>query len=380
MREELTWIKQLSTYELVERPPDANVVGAVWALRKKRNERNEVVKYKARLCAQGFSQVYGIGYTLTASPTAHCRKVHAAVRGARCLGIALPGATYATQRPEAAPRPPGRERHVWRLLKALYGLKQAGLLRYCIICALMSEIGLTRSEYDPGVFHLITQDVVIIIDIHVDDCFLVTNSKLVMVSLKAQLAQYYEIVGLGEARWLLGYEIQHDRSARTVSLSQATYINTMLTRFNMTDARPVSVPLDPHTNLFNYTLDNNERAEMRNWPYTQPISSLIYAAVATRPDISFVTSTLARFMADPVTIHWEAGKRVLRYLKVTRDYVLTFGSTSDGLVRYTDADQWGSQAHHASALDLRLCIPVRGRHHHLALSQAAYHCAVHNQS
>ncbi|CDO71000.1 hypothetical protein BN946_scf184844.g4 [Trametes cinnabarina] len=359
MREELTRIEQLGTYELVERPPDANVVGAVWALRKKRNERNEVVKYKARLCAQGFSQVYGVDYTLTASPTAHASSFRLVLALAAkhdwetdvidfknaYLNSRLDDTIYMRQPPGF--EVPGRERHVWRLLKALYGLKQAGLLWYRVVCALMSEIGLTRSEYDPGVFHLITQDVVIIIVIHVDDCILVTNSRLLMEGLKAQLAQRYEIVNLGEARWLLGYEIRRDRSACTVSLSQVAYIDTMLSRFNMTDAHPVSVPLDPHTNLFNYTLDDDERAEMRNRPYAQLIGSLMYAAITTRPDISFATSTLARLMADPATIHWEAAKRVLRYLKGTRNYVLMFGSTSDGLVGYTDAD-WGSQAHRHS--------------------------------
>ncbi|KAL7278123.1 hypothetical protein ACG7TL_008094 [Trametes sanguinea] len=121
----------------------------------------------------------------------------------------------------------------------------------------------------------------------------------------------------------------------------------MLARFRMTDAHPVSVPLDPHTNLFNYTLDEDERAVMRTCPYAQLVGSLMYAAISTRPDISFATSTLARFMSDPATIHWEAAKRVLRYLKGTRNHVLTLGLTSEPLVGFTDAD-WASQAHRHS--------------------------------
>ncbi|CDO74006.1 hypothetical protein BN946_scf185043.g55 [Trametes cinnabarina] len=359
MEEELSRIKAMGTYELVERPPNVNVVGAVWALRKKRDENNKVVKYKARLCAQGFSQVYGIDYTLTASPTArassirlilalaatHDWEVHQIDFKNAYLNGKLDETIYMRQPPGF--EVPGKERLIWRLLKALYGLKQAGLLWYRVICALMDEIGLTRSEYDPGVFYLFAPGIAIIIAIHVDDCVLVTNSKQLMVALKKQLEQRYEIVDLGEVRWLLGYEIRRDRSKRTISLSQGAYIDTMLARFRMTDAHPVSVPLDPHTNLFNYTLDDDERAEMRNRPYAQLIGSLMYAAITTRPDISFATSTLARFMADPATIHWEAAKRVLRYLKGTRNYVLMFGSTSDGLVGYTDAD-WGSQAHRHS--------------------------------
>ena len=73
----------------------------------------------------------------------------------------------------------------------------------------------------------------------------------------------------------------------------------------------------------------------------------MYASTGTRPDISYTVSTLARFMADPHPIHFDAAKRVLRYLKGTKDLRLTFGLNDDGLVGYTDAD-WASQAHRHS--------------------------------
>ncbi|KAL7278122.1 hypothetical protein ACG7TL_008093 [Trametes sanguinea] len=219
MEEELSRIKAMGTYELVERLPNVKVVGTVWALRKKRDENNKVVKYKARLCAQGFSQVYGIDYTLTASPTArassirlilalaatHDWEVHQIDFKNAYLNGKLDETIYMRQPPGF--EVPGKERLVWRLLKALYGLKQAGLLWYCVICALIDEIGLTRSKYNPRVFYLFAPGIAIIIAIHVDDCVLVTNSKQLMVALKKQLEQRYEIVDLCEVRWLLGYEI-----------------------------------------------------------------------------------------------------------------------------------------------------------------------------
>ncbi|PIL33575.1 transcription factor [Ganoderma sinense ZZ0214-1] len=70
MEEELDRIAQMDTYELVEAPPGANVVSSVWALRKKRDENNIVTKFKARLCAQGFSQIPGVDFDKTASLTA----------------------------------------------------------------------------------------------------------------------------------------------------------------------------------------------------------------------------------------------------------------------------------------------------------------------
>lgn len=85
----------------------------------------------------------------------------------------------------------------------------------------------------------------------------------------------------------------------------------------------------------------------RRIPSRAPIRG-IELAIGTRPDIMFAVSTLTRFMSDPSLVHWEAGKRVLRYLKGTRDYQLTFGGHAPlELVGFTDAD-WASQPHRHS--------------------------------
>ena len=86
---------------------------------------------------------------------------------------------------------------------------------------------------------------------------------------------------------------------------------------------------------------------MSKIPYRQAIGSLMWAAVATRPDISFAVSTLSQFLENPGGTHWTAAKRVFKYLKGTRDYKLTLGRNREGLVGYTDAD-WASQEHRHS--------------------------------
>ena len=249
MEEELAKIKQMGTYELVERPPNANVVGSVWALRKKRNENNDVIKFKARLCAQGFSQVHGIDYTQTASPTARISsfrlilalaaandwEIHQIDFRNAYLNGELDETIYMCQLPGF--EIPGQKHLVWRLLKALYRLKQAGLLWYRVVCNLMAEIGLKRSDFDPGVFLSTIAGMIIIIIIHVDDCMLVTNGKKLMRELKDRLKQCFEIADSGEIRWLLGFEIRRDRAARPITLSQRAYIDTLLTRFHLTDRK-----------------------------------------------------------------------------------------------------------------------------------------------
>lgn len=71
--------------------------------------------------------------------------------------------------------------------------------------------------------------------------------------------------------------------------------------------------------------DATEDAQMGKVPYREAIGSLMYASVATRPDITFAVSTLSQFLKNPGQIHWEAVKRVMRYLSQTRDLELTYG-------------------------------------------------------
>ncbi len=77
---------------------------------------------------------------------------------------------------------------------------------------------------------------------------------------------------------------------------------------------------------------------MKKTPYREAIGSLMYAAVATRPDIAFAMSALSQFLGNPGIAHWEAVKRVFRYLAGTKAFELTYGSERQGLEGFTDAD------------------------------------------
>ena len=61
----------------------------------------------------------------------------------------------------------------------------------------------------------------------------------------------------------------------------------------------------------------------------------MYLAVSTRPDIVYAVSALSQFNVRHGVEHWNATKRVLRYLKPTSNYGLTFKKTGEDLVGYT---------------------------------------------
>jgi len=87
---------------------------------------------------------------------------------------------------------------------------------------------------------------------------------------------------------------------------------------------------------------------MRDVPYHEAVGALNWAALATRPDITFTVVMVARFAANPGPAHWEAVKRIFCYLLGTHDLWLTYGEASNPLEGYADAD--GSMAEDRRAI------------------------------
>jgi hypothetical protein len=153
------------------------------------------------------------------------------------------------------------------------------------------------------------------------------------------LKNKYKMSDLGEARHFLGLEI--NRNEDGISLSQGSYIDTLLKRFGMEDSRNVSNPLNPNVRLENEECEDNPAD--RNL-YLSLVGSLMYAALGSRPDISFAVSSLSRYNSAPLAIHLTAAKRVLRYLKSTSGFRLHFPSCNKGLQGFTDSDWAGCRS------------------------------------
>lgn len=90
-----------------------------------------------------------------------------------------------------------------------------------------------------------------------------------------------------------------------------------------------------------------EFTQMRDVPYHEAVGSLMYASLGTRPDISFAVQTVSRFSTKPGLIHWDAVKRIFRYLKGTKDLWLSYGHAKIDLAGYADADGSMAEDRHA---------------------------------
>ncbi|XP_064464348.1 uncharacterized protein LOC135375604 [Ornithodoros turicata] len=140
---------------------------------------------------------------------------------------------------------------------------------------------------------------------------------------------------MGEPTYILGIQVQHDKERRTLTISQTRYIDEILKRFNMEDCKSVKTPMD--------ACPKNENAEPEvvesslNVPFQTLVGSLMYLVQGTRTDTAFATSHLSHFNSSHTQNHWRMAKRILRYLKGTRDVGITYAACQERISGYTDA-------------------------------------------
>ena len=115
---------------------------------------------------------------------------------------------------------------------------------------------------------------------------------------------------LGEIHWLLNLKIDRDKISGTINISQEAYIDNIFARFNLQDAKSYSSPLVPNVKLSKdqCPVTDEEKKTMEKVPYRQAIGSLMWAVVATRPDIAFAVSLLSQFLENLSEVHWNAVK------------------------------------------------------------------------
>ncbi len=364
--EELATLKTAGTWRLEESPPRANVIGSKWVFKAKKDAAGNIARYKARLVAQGFSQIGGVDYNNTYVPVAKlassCTLIAMAnrlhlilhqvnIKGAYLNGVLHEDEVLYMQQPPRYPAP-GAGKRVLRLQKALYGLKQAGRRWYQTFSTILSTLGFTQCSIDQAVYHKTNAAArkLTVIVVHVDDCTIAASAPCLVDDLKAGLSKHVEVTDLGELHWMLGIKVKRDRAAGTIHLSQRVYIDAILKRFNLADAKPLSMPMDVQARLTSEQAPASvaEFVTMRDVPYCEAVGTLNWAALATCPDILFAVSTMARFASNPGPVHWEAVKRIFHYLAGSRDLWLSYGKAHRTLIGFTDAD--GSMAEDCRAI------------------------------
>ncbi|KAK2067950.1 hypothetical protein P8C59_001649 [Phyllachora maydis] len=133
--------------------------------------------------------------------------------------------------------------NIIKLSKALYGLKQSPREWQDKLKILLKSLGYLPLISDPGVFY--NAKTCHFIVTYVDDCLFIGPNIGYITDLKKRLNKVYAIEDLGPAAYFLGVQIIRDRPNRRLWLNQSQYVEEAVSRFNLADSKPISIPLQP---------------------------------------------------------------------------------------------------------------------------------------
>ena len=303
-------------------PRGKKIVGSRWIFTVKSDGR-----YKARLVAKGFSQIHGINYFDTYSPTLRMDSLRILLAVSAFYDWEIHQIDVRTAYLEGDLEedvyikcPEGIQgTNYVKVDKALYGLKQSGRAWYKKLDAKLSSIKFKRSVSDQCIY--IHPELQIVIGVYVDDLVVCGKVLSQVVRAKQQLSSYFPIKDLGELDVIIGWKITRERSTRTLQISQAHYIAEKIESFGLQQAREYTSPLDGYDGILPGREDESPADESA---YASAVGSLGYASHSTRPDISFAVSQLGKYNSCPVIRHWNTVCRVFRYLKGSSDFSITY--------------------------------------------------------
>ena len=327
-------------------PPGVRPISTTWVFKAKPNADGTIERLKARLCARGFLQQYGKDFLNTFAPVARLSTIRLQVALSGRFGLKMRHLDFKSaflqgklDIPLYQELPEGWEdflvpllaekgtklqsTDVLRLKRGIYGLKQAAQLWYVALVKGLLECGFKQSKSDTCLFTMIDNKSsdVILITTWVDDCIVSYNNPKQWERILKMICGKFVLGSGTDFEWCLGMAVDRDMEKGTVCLHQSLYVRNLLKRFNMEDARVVRTPADSNVTLCKEMSPQTkgEMSEMEKIPYRSLLGALLHLANFTRPDIACAVSICSRYANNYGPAHWQALKRILRYLRGTID-------------------------------------------------------------
>jgi len=381
MQCEINSINSSSLGSIVKIPERRKAIGSKWIYRVKTTPSGELDKLKSHLVVLGNRQIYGVDYADTHAPVARHETVTLVLTliagldfEAECLDVCSAflgspledGYEVYLQMPdgvnfvftkgelvlEKEKEVAGKNRKSWAILlkKSIYGLKQSPRQWYKTVTGYLSDLSFVVTSFDSGLLYYLSGGLLMLIVLFVDDLLLASGSSKLLQDVKSHFCAHFKVTESGNLASYIGLKIEWQRGQKTVTISQHSYLESILERFGFKESRSVSTPQEKGFSLFP-SCPEDARCDRQR--YQEAVGSLIYATTTTRPDLAYAVGVLARFSHDPAERHWAGVKRVFHYLKGPLDLVLTLGEDltqlegytgsqfkSGFLVGYSDSD-WG---------------------------------------
>lgn len=303
----------------------------------------ENIKYKARLVVDGSNQECGVDYESAYSPVMKYETLRVLLSIAATNNFVIKYVDVETaylngtlERDVYMQLPQGLQNaknKVLKLKKSLYGLPEAGRCWYIKLCNILKDCGMMPCKCDPCVFKRGRDEDFLIITFYVDDCLIIGKNVNLVNELINQLKHYITIKEISDQDKVtfLGIRIIKDEEGFT--LDQEDFVKEVLNKFKMIDCHPVGTPGVASVNLYDF--ENIEKTNPKI--YQEMLGNVGYLVTATRPDLAFTYSKLSQFSTDPRINHFQALKRVFRYLQGTKNVKLRINKDNGYLRIFADA-------------------------------------------
>ncbi|CAI7880548.1 unnamed protein product [Closterium sp. NIES-53] len=345
-------------------PPGANIVDGMWIFRVKWPPDSPPA-FKARYVASGFSQRQGVDYFHTFSPSPKMTNLRVLLHVAAQRNYELHSLDISTaflqgslheeiwlRRPLGftGSFPAGTQ---WSLRRPVYGLRQAPREWHDALRTTLAALGFTPSTADPSLFlRTDTSLPLFYVLVYVDDLVFATADTEALTLVQKR----HTWTDLGELRSYLGLQITRDRARRTITLTQSHMVHQVLQRFGFQFSSPHPTPLSTGHSL---SAPPSDESVEPSGLYPELMGCLMYLMTCTRPDLAYPSSLLARYVAPGRhrKVHWEAAKRVLRYLCSTSGMGLVLGGPGPVvLTSHADASWVDDSATQQSSQGYTFCL------------------------
>lgn len=363
IKEELDSHHKNETWQLCKLPTGKQIISSKWVFKVKRSPEGNISRFKARLCAKGFSQKKGVDYDEVFAPTIRYDSIRvlmavAAQNNFKMKQFDIKTAfLYGDLKEELFMMPPKGLKCdpglVCKLKKSLYGLKQSPRCWNEKFNSFLENFGFIRSNADRCVYQGEFHNVRVLLILYVDDGIVMSSDITVIDEVLSKLQKQFEIT-VSDVNYFVGMQITQNEDG-SIFVSQEQYIKQTINRFKMSDANPVSTPGDSHVNL---SYDESKVLEENDVPYRQAVGSLMFSAICTRVDIAHSVGVVSRYLNNPTISRWNAVKRILKYLLGTSDLGITYRKEeSFNLVGFSDSDYASdyNTRHSTSGYLFKLC-------------------------
>ncbi|GKA44604.1 putative ribonuclease H-like domain-containing protein [Tanacetum coccineum] len=344
----MTKISNEHAMTLVNLPNGKRAIGTKWIFRNKKYDRGIVIRNKARMVAQGYTQEEGIDYDEVFAPVARIEAIRLFLAYASFMRFIVyqmdvkSAFLYDIIKEEVyVCQPPGFEEpqfpdKVYKVEKALYGLHQAPRAWYETLSTYLIENGFRRGTIDKTLFIKKDKGDILLVQVYVDDIIFGSTKKSLCDEFEGLMHKRFQMSSMRELTFFLGLQVQQKEDG--IFISQDKYMAEILKKFNFATVKTASTPMEPNKALVKGEEADNVDVHL----YRSMIGSLMYLT-ASRPDITFVVCACARFQVTPKTSHLHNVKRIFRYLKCQPKLGLWYPRDSPfDLEAFSDSDYVGA--------------------------------------